>query len=260
MPRKLIVFDIDGTLVNSQNTILPSSIEAVKHLKEQGHVVTIATGRTRFLVKNILEILKLDTYVLCNGAIVFHDNKPIISKPLDKKELKRLSDFMNTTDMDLAMTAIDQMVRLTSNHPERIRSVLNIQGGTLPELDRTFKFVDNHSIYQGLGFYPSVKDGTFEENFPELRFVRWHPDSVDIIARDNSKAVSVLALANYLNIRQEDIIAFGDGNNDIEILSEAGIGIAMGNASDQIKSVADMVTDTNERDGIYKALAQLKII
>jgi Cof subfamily protein (haloacid dehalogenase superfamily) len=91
-------------------------------------------------------------------------------------------------------------------------------------------------------------------------FVRWHPECVDMIPKNGSKAVTLLKLAEQLGIKQENVIAFGDGMNDREMLKEVGLGIAMGNSSDEVKRQADMVTASNEQDGIWQALVKLKLI
>ena len=128
------------------------------------------------------------------------------------------------------------------------------------DLDFQIDFIEKTDVYQGLGFYQSDRDGTFEENFPQLRFIRWLDDCVDIIDKDMSKAVTVLELAEKLGISQNNIIAFGDGMNDKEILAAAGIGVAMGNASEEVQAVADMVTASNDQDGIALALQKLELI
>ena len=81
-----------------------------------------------------------------------------------------------------------------------------------------------------------------------------------MIPKNGSKAVTLLKLAEQLGIKQENVIAFGDGMNDREMLKEVGLGIAMGNSSDEVKRQADMVTASNEQDGIWQALVKLKLI
>jgi Cof subfamily protein (haloacid dehalogenase superfamily) len=90
--------------------------------------------------------------------------------------------------------------------------------------------------------------------------VRWHENSVDIIPNPGSKAQTILALAKKVGIKPENIVTFGDGNNDIEMLNLAGTGVAMGNAANHVKDAANLVTDTNDQDGIYKALRQLELV
>ena len=88
-------------------------------------------------------------------------------------------------------------------------------------------------------------------------FVRWHENSVDVVPHDGSKAVTIMNLANRVGIAPEDVISFGDGQNDREMLRMSGIGVAMGNAVPEVQAEAKMVTDTNDQDGIWKALKEL---
>ncbi|EAC5805735.1 Cof-type HAD-IIB family hydrolase [Listeria monocytogenes] len=258
MVRKLIVFDVDGTLLSSQNSILSNTILAIQNLKSKGHIVALATGRSRFLIQDILNDLSISTYIICNGAAAFHDEQQICDFPLNNEKLLELSLFLDEKSVDLALTGLDGISRTTTNDVERIASVMSSLGGDLPKFDPTY--IEQNNIYQGLGFYTDNLDGTFETKFPSFRFVRWNNECVDVIAKDSSKATTLLKLAQKMDIAQGDVIAFGDGNNDIEMLSLAGVGVAMGNANDNVKSVANIVTTSNNHDGIYNGLKQLNLI
>ena len=89
-------------------------------------------------------------------------------------------------------------------------------------------------------------------------FTRWHPYFLDIIGKGNTKQKGIEAICKYFNIKKEDTFAFGDGGNDISMIQYAGTGIAMGNASDDVKTAADIVTDSVDDDGIFNALKKLK--
>jgi Cof subfamily protein (haloacid dehalogenase superfamily) len=91
-------------------------------------------------------------------------------------------------------------------------------------------------------------------------FGRWHPAFVDITAKGNTKQNGIDQFIKHFGFKLEETMAFGDGGNDIGMLRHAGIGIAMGNAKDDVKAVADYVTDTVDEDGIYKAMKHFGII
>lgn len=258
MNKKLFAFDVDGTLLNSQKELLDSTVSAIKQLKKSGHVVTVATGRSRFLIEDILEALELETYIICNGAVAFHEHQQIFENALDRQKLLELAGFLDEKAIDLALTGLDGICRTSSNDLPKMKEVLTVLGGVLPAQDQAY--VEENEIYQGLGFYNEQFDSTFEEHFPDFRFVRWHKECVDVISSEGSKATTLLYLAEQLNIAQQDIIAFGDGNNDLEMLALAGVGVAMGNASEKVKSSANLVTDTNDDNGIYKALKRLGML
>ena len=89
MEKKLFVFDIDGTLLNSSQTVPKSTIEAIKKLRQKGHEVSIATGRTLFHAKNVIEELEFNHYIVSNGAAGFLDGEQIYKKTLRPREFDR---------------------------------------------------------------------------------------------------------------------------------------------------------------------------
>ena len=95
---------------------------------------------------------------------------------------------------------------------------------------------------------------------PHSSFTRWHPLFADIIHRNISKANGLEEIAKALDLQHEETMAFGDGGNDIPILHKAGIGVAMGNASDDVKAQADYITTSVDEDGVWNALRQFKLI
>ncbi|UPO91067.1 Cof-type HAD-IIB family hydrolase [Niallia sp. Man26] len=258
MSRKLFAFDIDGTLLNSQKKILDSTITSLNSLRDNGHIVMVATGRSRFLIQDILNELELENYIVCNGSAAFLNHQQVYENTLETKSLQKLISCLNEKKIDIALTSLDGISRTSSINVEKMSEAMLSLGGSLPEYNS--KYADENVIYQGLAFYGEEYDNTFEVDFPEFRFVRWHDYCVDVIPKMGSKAATIVQLARTLNISREDIITFGDGNNDLEMLKFSGIGIAMGNASELVKAAADIVTESNDEDGIYQALKNLKVI
>ncbi|EUJ55190.1 hypothetical protein MCOL2_09531 [Listeria fleischmannii FSL S10-1203] len=99
-----------------------------------------------------------------------------------------------------------------------------------------------------------------KKNFPQYRFLRWHDVSVDVCPANGSKAKGIRELIKKLGFQMEDTYAFGDGLNDIDMLQEVGCGIAMGNGREEVKQVADYVTDSVDEDGIMKALKHFRLL
>lgn len=258
MKRRLFAFDIDGTLLNSDKQALDSTREALNKLRRAGHLVTIATGRSRFHAQDVLLDLEFNNYVLCNGAAAFLDHEQIYKNPLDKEGLERFVAYTRELGIDTAFVGLDGIKRSSSNNIEIMDQAMKSFGATLPQLKELF--AEEEDTYQALAFYNEEYEGKFDQAFPEFRFVRWHENSVDVVPHNGSKAATILHLAEQVGIPQEDIYAFGDGNNDREMLRMVGTGIAMGNASEAVQAEADIVTDTNNQDGIWKALKELDLI
>lgn len=258
MERKLIALDIDGTLLSSQRKPLDSTVKALKSLRQAGHLVIIATGRSRLLAGDVIHQLGCSNYIICNGSAAFLDHEQVYKHTLDREALTRMIDFASERQVDIALFGLDSFARVTKFDVPTVLDAMESFGQKAPGYDANY--FSEHEVYQGCAFYDQSMDEEFSQAFPEFRLVRWHEHSVDIIPNPGSKAQTILAIAKKVGIKPENIVTFGDGNNDIEMLHLAGTGVAMGNASDHVKEVANIVTDTNDRDGIYKALRQLELV
>lgn len=256
MERKLIAFDLDGTLLDDRKQPLPSTVVALDQLRKVGHEVTIATGRNRRLAKPIIDQLSFENAVLCNGSVAFANHQMFYERTLNEDAFNRCSADLIARNIDVAVIGLDDTKRITTFHEHQMSEAMKSFGSFVPPFDA--KFYQTNSIYQGLAFYDSQEpfDSSLYDAFD---FVRWHPECVDIIPKNGSKAITLLKLANQLGIARENVIAFGDGMNDREMLKEVGVGIAMGNAAEEVKRQADMVTASNEQDGILKALVKLNL-
>jgi Cof subfamily protein (haloacid dehalogenase superfamily) len=115
-------------------------------------------------------------------------------------------------------------------------------------------------IYQCILLSPESEQKKLEHRFPECTFQRSNTYTVDIIPKGGSKLLGIQAFANAVGIEMEEIMAFGDHYNDIEMLKGVGIGVAMGNAQIEVKHAADFVTQSNEEDGIYEGLKHFGLI
>lgn len=255
MRRKLFAFDIDGTLLDSNKRPLASTIKALQEIRSAGHFVTLATGRTRFLAQELIYQLAFDNYILCNGSAAFLNHHQVYKHLLPQMEMQRFVKEANGLGIDTVFVGIDAYKRNTTFNLANIENAMHSVGSTAPELD--YSFAQKEDIYQGLAFYDTSLEHYFDEKYPNLSFVRWHEDGVDVIPKGGSKAATILAIAQRLGIEQKDIISFGDGMNDREMLQASGCGVAMGNASDEVALCADRITDDNDHDGIWQALDEL---
>lgn len=258
MNRKFFAFDIDGTLLDSNKQPLESTIEALELLRNAGHFVTVATGRSRFHAKDIIRSLAFDNYILCNGAAAFLAHQQVYKNLLDEEQLKEFVAEANELGIDTAFVGMDTAKRASSLNIGIMDEAMRSFGAQLPELD--MHFPEEKEVYQALAFYGKEYEDYFDDRYSKLRFVRWHENSVDVVPKDGSKAATILSVAHQLGISQKDVICFGDGQNDREMLQAAGVGVAMGNAAPEIQAIADKVTASNDEDGIWQALKELDLI
>lgn len=258
---KIVFFDIDSTLYDANKTVPESTREAIKELQRKGVITAIATGRAPFMFAGLRDELSIDAYASFNGSFVVYADRPIYKRPLSETALRSLAEqsalrgirmvFLNEETMK-----IDGKIR--SEVAESISSLkLNLP---MPEIDPDF--YRNHEIYQSLLFLSEEEDSGYLRQPPltAFRYVRWHEYSVDVIPRHGSKAHGILQLLKKLHLTPADACAFGDGYNDVEMLSYVGTGVAMGNAVDVAKKAADLVTRPVDQDGIYYGLKEIGLL
>ncbi|OTN75291.1 hypothetical protein A5886_000361 [Enterococcus sp. 8G7_MSG3316] len=258
MNRKFFAFDIDGTLLDSNKQPLDSTVEALQTLRDAGHFVTVATGRSRFHAQDVIRSLAFDNYILCNGAAAFLAHQQVYKNLLDEEQLHAFVAEAHDLGIDTAFVGMDTAKRASSLNIEKMEAAMHSFGAQLPELDMDFP--EEKEVYQALAFYDQAYEHYFDDKYSKLRFVRWHENSVDVVPKEGSKAATILYVAEQLGIRQADVICFGDGQNDREMLAAAGVGVAMGNAVPASLEAADLVTASNDEDGIWLALKELKLI
>lgn len=255
--KKLILFDIDGTLFdNKQQIILPKSVEAIKHLHKH-HTIAIATGRAAFMLDSINEVKPMiDYYVLINGQYIQAHKNTIFKEPLSPALLMKLIASMQTRQ--LAYGFEDSHHEAVSKIDALVLHSFQKLGLDVPPVDASFYL--HHDVFQAWVFSEPEAVELLREEFPELNFIKWMDVGYDILPKHASKGLGMKRLAEHLHFDLKDVIAFGDGDNDFEMIRDAGMGIAMGNATSKVKKVAKYVTDDVANDGIYQALVHFDLI
>ncbi|WP_040203152.1 Cof-type HAD-IIB family hydrolase [Neobacillus jeddahensis] len=250
--KKLIFFDIDGTLLTEEKTLPLSTKQAIYRLKELGHELAIATGRAPFMFKELREELGIDSFVSFNGQYVVYNGKPVYQNPLDQEELQLLIGEAERQQNPLIYENHEQMCTNIEFHPHIEEGMGSLKLAQKPFYNPVF--YQGRDIYQSLLFCNETEQAGYREKFSQFEFVRWHELSVDVLPAGGSKAKGIEALIRYLNIPLEDVYAFGDGMNDIEMLTFVQNSVAMGNAVDQVKAVAKYVTKHVDEDGLLRGL------
>lgn len=250
--KQMIFFDIDGTLLNEEKKLPKSTKKAINRLKELGHEVAIATGRAPFMFKELMDELGIHSFVSFNGSYVVYKGNPIYQNPLDQEELYLLTQFANSIKNPIIYENHEKMYANMESHPHIEEGIGSLKIKDKPIFDP--HYYQGKEIYQSLLFCNATEQASYQEKFKKFDFVRWHEHAVDVLPAGGSKAKGIEALINYLNIPIDQVYAFGDGLNDIEMLSFVNNSIAMGNAVDQVKDVAKFVTKHVDEDGILRGL------
>lgn len=254
---KILFFDIDGTLLNTKKELPIKTKEAIQLARQNGHTIAIATGRAPFMFKEILQELAIDTYVSLNGQVVIHNNKIVDHHPMNKDSLTKLVDTATKNNHSMVFLDENQMVS-TKLEDFKVKESLESLKFPYPELKENFHL--NNHVYQALIFAGFEDEEMYRENFKEFHFLRWHEHSFDVVPTGASKARGIIKLAEIIGFKLEDVFAFGDGLNDVEMLRAVGVGVAMGNGVQEAKNAADYVTKHVDEDGIYHALKHFKLI
>lgn len=258
---KIVFFDIDDTLYDQNKSVPDSTAEAIHTLQSKGVITAIATGRSPYMFQELRHRLDIHSFVSFNGSYVVHEDSPVYKNPLSRSVLKALISRTENLGWSLALVNEAQM-KMNGDASEKARESIASLKLPMSFPDRDPHFYENYDVYQGLLFYSANEDADFLNQDPldVFRYVRWHEFGVDVIPGNGSKAAGIKQLLNKLNLKPEDACAFGDGNNDVEMLSYVGTGIAMGNAVDAAKKSADLVTTSVHQDGIYHGLKQIGLL
>ncbi|ARM71676.1 TPA_asm: Cof-type HAD-IIB family hydrolase [Listeria monocytogenes] len=265
MEKYLICSDLDGTLLLKNQTISPKTLDLLQQLMEEGHHFAVATGRMYNSATDFAKMVHPKADVIAsNGGVVAVSGEIIQQSTMKKSAL--LESFSLCQAHDLAVFFFSTNTVYYTKTPPSYFSDEEDKGRV-----NATKLVAVQTEQAFLEHYDQFVNGIVieEEDFDKLGALRSelekladvsilssHANNIEILPKDMDKKYAVKKLADYLKVKPENVITFGDGENDIGMLEVAGVGIAMDNASDLVKKSADYVTTANDADGIYYFLKQ----
>ncbi|MEO4053683.1 Cof-type HAD-IIB family hydrolase [Solibacillus sp. CAU 1738] len=255
--KKILFFDVDGTLYNSEKKLPDSAREAIMRARANGHEIAIATGRAPFMIQSLLEELDIDTFVTFNGQYVVYKGEVVFTDGISTQQLEEIIDFGAQREHPVVFLNEEKMIASLPGHAS-IRDSLATLHYPYPEI--AADFYHDHAVYQTLIFMEQQEESLYKEAFPNIEFVRWHEKCCDMLPKGGSKARGIEKLIECIGLKMEDTIAFGDGLNDVEMLQAAGIGVVMGNGHTMAKRVADIEAPHVDDDGLYKIMETLQLI
>lgn len=260
--KHLIVLDLDGTLLTDEKIISSKTHDILKKARLKGHEVMIATGRPFRASELYYQQLQLETPIVnFNGAFVHHPSDPswgLYHEPMDLKVAKQIIDACEEFKFRNIVAEVMDDVYL-HYHDEKIIDVFMMGNPSISTGDIRNVLSDHptsmliHAEEEDVAEIRAHLDEVHAELIDHRRWAApWH--IIEIVKTGLNKAVGIDRVASSLNIPKERIIAFGDEDNDLEMLEYAGTGVAMGNAIDPLKDIANEVTLSNEDDGIGRYL------
>ena len=258
---KAIFFDIDGTLVSFQTHCIPTSTrQALEELHHRGIKLFIATGRPKWLMMHAIGNLPFDGFITLNGVHCFTSNRKDIHKDcIPQEDINRLIDF-HKENPDMPFVFVHDNTWFITHVNKDVEEISRYIEVELPPVFPIEKAAEK-DILQIMGYFTPDNDQTlFKSVLPHCQPMRWHPLFTDIISKGNSKSNGIDKILDYYDIDITETMAFGDGGNDISMLSHVNIGVAMGNAAEKVQAAAKYVTTSVDEDGIMNALKHFKLL
>ncbi|WP_089139670.1 sugar-phosphatase [Vibrio rumoiensis] len=260
---KLIAIDMDGTLLNSSGKISEQNKQAIAQARQQGVHVVLASGRPLDGMRAALNELNMtqdsDYVISYNGSLVqtVASNAMIRQEILKGKDAKLLNDWAQRLDVFIHAFSLEEgLISPKSNryttHESEINNIALTERPfeTLNDADPILKVMmveEEHKLTQAIEQIPS-------ELHQQFTIVRSAPFFLEFMNPTSDKGSGVQALAEHLGIKASEVMTLGDAGNDHHMLKYAGLGIAMGNATEATKQIADYVTDTNDNSGVALAI------
>ena len=275
---KIILLDVDGTLVDYENRLPSSAVTAIRQARSCGHRVYICTGRSKAEVYPNLWEIGLDGMIGGNGSYVEDGGQVVMHRLITLEQCRRIVDWLHGRGLEFYLESNNGLfaserfeeaalpaIRLYSKRKEKpgaeqltLRDAFPdmIFGGELyrDDLNKVSFLLSGYQDYlDASDAFPDLKAGTWGGKDEEALFG-------DLGVKDIDKAAAVRTLVDYLHADMRDTIAFGDAKVDIPMLECCAYGVAMENGGPEIRAMADYVTDAVENDGLYKAFDKLGLL
>ena len=265
---KLVAIDMDGTLLNSKKELLEETKQYFKdfHKKETETLLVLCTGRPETGIRPYLKdlgYLEENHYIISqNGANIYESRtgKRVMDAFLDSAAIQKWIELGKKHGISVMGAGVDYYYCFDQEPTEWMEFDVKLVSGKLKRIPTKESL--NTDFYKILLMGDEEQLNEFETFIPqewrdEFYVVRSQKYLVEVLTKGVNKAFGLEKLAQKLNIQPSEIVAIGDAANDIEMLEYAGLAIAMGNASKEVKAIADIVTDTNENNGVIKAIDKL---
>ncbi|MGT2933846.1 Cof-type HAD-IIB family hydrolase [Streptococcus catagoni] len=279
MTIKAVFFDIDGTLLNDRKNVQKTTQKAIQSLKKQGIMVGLATGRGPGFVQPFLENFNIDFAVTYNGQYILTRDKILYQNQLPKSMIYKIIRYASDKKKEVSLgtasgLAGSRIIDMgTSQFGQVVSSIVprsmvttvessfkNLIRRVKPQSFNNLVTIMREPIYQIVMVASAEETVEIKEKFPHIKITRSSPYSIDLLSVDQSKIKGIERLGQMFGFELSEVMAFGDSDNDLEMLAGVGVGVAMGNAEEGVKSGAHFTTASNNNGGISKALAHYGLI
>ena len=255
---KAIFFDVDGTLVSFRtHTIPPSALEALHTLRAKGIKLFLSTGRHPVMLRSVEKSFSFDGAVTLSGQYCTAGGQVLRSNPMPSEAVEELVAAAGDNAFScIFLEGEDIYVNCINDYTRRFISDLSID---MPPV-RLARYALGRTVYQAVTFLDKEHEHLLLDRAPHLKTTRWHPHFLDVIPPTGGKDRGLDAILDHFGIPLEESMAFGDGENDLSMLVHAGIGVAMGTASDEVKARADYAAPSVDEGGVARALEHFGLL
>ena len=278
MNKSIIFLDVDGTLVND-NGIVPNSAElAIKEARKNGHLIFLSTGRSKAELFDHIMDIGFDGVIAAAGGYIELNNKTIMHKKFKEEEVKEIVEYFNEKGIDFYLEANgglfaskgckEHLIKILFDENQSEKQREELEKGMKPFIEC---LINGENLYRDdinkisfLGSDININEiiakfsGKF--NIIPSTVPMFGENSGEVSLKGIHKANAIEVLLNYLDASNENTYAYGDGINDKEMLEFVNVGVAMGNAKEELKIIADDITDIHDNDGIYNSFKKYGLI
>lgn len=257
---RAIFFDFDGTILSHTTKLVPdSAIYALNQLQKQGILTIVATGRhiTEIEEFDFCKNFKFDAYITLNGQYCFNETETIYSNPVSKDDVDAILDHIQEDPYPCVFVEKDRqyMNFYTGSVIEEYKKL----GTSLPPLENIER-ARIQPIYQLSPYLSEKQEKELFTRCHDIKIDRWTDYVIDVLPAIGGKDIGIQKVMKYYDLKDTETMGFGDATNDIPLLKSVGIGVCMGNGKEEVKQIADYVTDSVDEDGLYNALKKYQIL
>lgn len=262
---KLIATDLDGTLVTDDKNLTDRTVENVKKALKKNVKIMITSARAFYRLERYIDELDLrkeNQYTICfNGAIIVENitGKVLYSKNLDKEEVSELIGLGKQLNVPIMLYS--KNANWVEEMPEVIQKNKNSKGMNIKieNFDKIDFNEEENYIYKIVFMDKPEKIIEIRKNLSKEIIDKYEvtssvPEYIEFVKKGIKKSKAIKFIMDKCKIKQKEIMAIGDGENDVEMLRFAGLGVAMENANNYVKENADYITTSNNNDGVGKVI------
>lgn len=258
---KAIFFDIDGTLVSLKTGRMhPTSKPAIEALRRKGILCFVATGRSRTEIEDndMLEGTEFDGILCNNGQLCYHGDEILYDAPIDREDVAAVVKQAQEIGYGIWFTEADKIY--VNQVDDRVKQAMVYIHTPIPPVMDISRALEN-PIYKIVPFLtPEEMQAYPMQVTKNCKTASWFALGGDLMPIVGGKIEAIRQMMKLYDLKAEDLMAFGDGENDLEMLGLVGTGVAMGNATQSLKDIASYVTTDCEDGGIYHALQHYGLI